>query len=312
MNNYKEEDTFFEANKDKANEVLSLGILEACTYLVIAGGTGSSTSIVSFWSLGSTDDKFIGKGMHRVRHSVSNLIKYNFIKIIHKGSKPIFKRPVSYQGICCGMRIRLIKDLIETTIAKQLLEIGDIKLLDLLIDLYKKENVIDGGEINHEIYMAKFDKQVITEGSDFLIYGMNDFSEKTKNINIVAKHQTGTEGVKPFFNRLLTLKEMGFLTEVIQLIDCNNGKPIAELNNELINDALLISMSIIENDEKIIKTLDTHDYVIPVSKKIKDFMLIKTYRTKHTSQEISSKDWFQERSALQSSFKNKLQSIVTS
>ncbi|MDG1904614.1 MAG: hypothetical protein P8I38_03215 [Arenicella sp.] len=304
-------DGFFAVSKEVFSRVMELSVREVCAYLVIARGTGRSNT-VSAWSNNAVEN-YTGLARSRAKAAVERLVEAGLLEKLKGGSRPQYQLMESRTE-------KLIEDDVywlpnglitgvagETPPIEQLKETGDKMLVELLLDLYGEQNLIEDGGLQPTIYKNLHDKKVITERAQFNIWGfdMPKYSETTHGIELVEKHRDSEGAFEPFFDRIKTLHTMGLLEKTTHLMESVSGEPIVELNTQLDDSARQACEALIGEDNQMIHRLENHDYVLPVERHYKNADLVTTYRTRYKPRTKMTGGWAVERDKIQEAFQEK-------
>lgn len=215
-------------------------INNAVAFLVLCRGTGRDNTTTS-WSVNSIEKHTkISRG--RATAAIANLVKHGFIEKVKGGTKPRYKveSPTRKKGkLVDANTIWLPNEIIDGTKSGEkspvarLRQTSDVMILQLFIDLYKQQNLIEDGGILRNTCYVQYEKGSL---GDFGQYRLLYFKRGNAVVawNGVAHHiraeedltdeelNTGANRGIDFFERFAALEALGLVQCVPHLFESDS------------------------------------------------------------------------------------------
>lgn len=209
---------FFAVGTEEWRAACGLGLTAACSFLVLACGTGRDNSTTA-WAANAVQT-YAGISWVRAKPAIAQLIEAGLVQNVSKTKKPRYKLKIGTE------RIWLPKSIImsvagEMPALHRIRQAQDVMLLRLFVELYYAQNLAADGGLSRNVYYHKFKKTVFAESGEFIFLGFDaDSSWVSWSTDVTDVHRAKVseaekaEGKNPghvFFKRISTLIEMGLL-----------------------------------------------------------------------------------------------------
>ncbi|WP_417276131.1 hypothetical protein [Castellaniella sp.] len=217
---------FFAVGLDEWRVACDLGLTAACSFLVLACGTGRDNSTTS-WAANAVQT-YAGISWVRAKPAIDQLIGAALVQAVSKTKKPRYKLKIGTE------RIWLPKSIIvplggEIPALHRIRQAQDVMLLRLFVELYYAQNLAADGGLSREVYCRQFEKTVFTESSEFVFLGFDAESNcVTWSTDVTAAHRVevseaerrdGKNEGHVFFKRIQTLRDMGLLEYSVCILE---------------------------------------------------------------------------------------------
>lgn len=209
---------FFAVGLEEWRAACGLGLPAACSFLVLACGTGRDNSTTA-WAANAVQT-YAGISWTRAKPAIEQLVGAGLIQRVSKTKKPRYKLKIGAE------RIWLPKSIImpvagEMPALHRVRQAQDVMLLRLFVELYYAQNLAADGGLSRQVYYQAFEKTVFAESGEFVFLGFDVGSEFVSwRTDVTTVHRVDVseaekkEGKNPghvFFKRIQTLIEMGLL-----------------------------------------------------------------------------------------------------
>ena len=273
---------FFAISRPAFHQVCTLGVNEACLYLVYACGTGKSNDKTSWSNHALTRYTQITRS--RAKKAAASLISEKLVKQIKGGKHPRFQLMIKADD----ERVWLPKEFVrgaskERPPIERLRQTGDVMMFRLIIDFYAKANIADEGGVPRDIVSGLYESERIAEQGEFTVYGFNQVNQTCFcNHGVIEPHVNDYLGdrFKPFWNRLKMLRELGLIYPIPTLFDGEDGEVLFPLVNPFtVEEIIDLTLPVRERwlPELYDEPLSTYDYVLAVPQHIQNVWLANIY-----------------------------------
>lgn len=237
----KSKSGFFAVDTEAWEAVSETGsINNAVAFLVLCRGTGRDNTTTS-WSVNSIE-KHTKMSRGRATTAITNLVKYGFVEKVKGGTKPRYKveSPARKKGkLVCANTIWLPNEIIDGTKAGEkspvarLRQTSDVMILQLFIDLYKQQNLIEDGGILRNTCYVKYEKGLLGEfGQYHLLYfkrenyvvtwnGVKHHMRDEEDLTDEELSSGANKGID-FFERFAALEALGLVQCVPHLFESDS------------------------------------------------------------------------------------------
>jgi hypothetical protein len=289
---------FFAIGAEEWRRACDLGLNAACSFLVLACGTGRDNQTTA-WSSNAVQ-QYAGIRWERAKPAIDQLISAGLVSLVEGSTKsrPRYKLAISED------KIWLPKNIVtplagETPVVMRLLQVQDVLLLRLFVELYHAQNLAADGGISRAVYYRKYKKTICRDVGPMVYLGFEDdnvwVSWETK-VTQVHKGK-GEKRADELFARLGLLQQMGLLQEAKYLFESSD--PAAEIlfpvngpepeessfyltAGEVIEANLPGGAALVEN----------YDYVVPVYRHQQKAELYGIFRMRFRAQTTTTGAWY--------------------
>jgi len=295
---------FFAVGLDEWRQACSLGINPACSFLVLACGTGRD-NVTTAWSSNAVQT-YAGISWTRAQPAIGQLIDAGLATNTSKTKKPRYKLKIGTE------RIWLPKSIImsaagEMPALHRIRQVQDVMLLRLFVELYYSQNLAADGGLSRKVYYSQYSKSIYAESGPYLFMGFDNGStwvswdtEVTSIHRVEVSKEEEKEGKKPghvFFKRMQTLFELGLLEYSVCIFESKEDDaeilfPISG-PTEVEREMEAVSSTIAENLLQAWQ-VDTcpHKYLIPVARHQEKAEAFGIYRLRHRPHTSLTSAWW--------------------
>lgn len=273
----------FSVNLAAFHDVCSLGMVPACLYLVYARGTGKANTESSWSRKALTKYTSITRGKAKIAQDV--LLDSGLVEQQRGGKNPKFKLIFEPEGEKVWLPNSFVTLIDECALLERIRQTGDVQCLRLLVDCYAVSNIADEGGVPYSAFYDGYTKTKIAESGQFDVWGFNqDTTACYTDHRIVAPHVTPQKesdgnGLRDFFDRVRTLKDVRALEKVPVLFDAKDGQVIAPLICPFDHSEIIQFREAAENalPEFFVGELDQYEWVVALPRHLKNSVLRSHY-----------------------------------
>jgi len=289
-------DGFFAVGLDEWRKACSLGLNAACSFLVLACGTGRDNSTTA-WSANAVQT-YAGISWVRARPAIERLIAAGLASNTSDTKKPRYKLTIGVERIWLPKSI-VISANGELPAVHRIRQAQDVLLLRLFVDLYHSQNLAADGGLSRRVYYTKYKKTVYAESGAFIFLGFDcDNSYVSWVTDVTSVHRV--EGKSPgdvFFKRIGALRDMGLLEYSVILFEGGGDEaeiifPIVgptDTENEMLSVASVIAERLLQPWQ-----IDNspHKYLVPVLRHQGGAEAFGIYRLRHRPKTALTSAWW--------------------
>ena len=217
---------FFAVGIEEWRQACSLGLNEACSFLVLACGTGRDNCTTA-WSANAVQT-YAGISWVRAKPAIERLSRANLVENTGSTQKPRYKLKIGDE------RIWLPKSIVmpvagEIPALHRIRQAQDEMLLRLFVELYYAQNLAADGGLSRQVYYRKFERKIFAESGQFIFLGFDDPTgyvswstdvTKVHYVNVTAdEKKSGKNPGHLFFKRIQSLFDMGLLEYSVCLFE---------------------------------------------------------------------------------------------
>lgn len=211
---------FFAIEREQFHKACSLGINEACFYLVYARGTSKDNRTTN-WSKNALN-KYIGISRSNCKKAEHSLQKNHLTLISGPIRRPEIKIVQSEEPTLVWLPNLLVD---RHTGLRRLRETRDPLLIRLLIDIYAETNLAEYVGVPHTAFSEHWKKKRIANHGAFTVYGFHS-SERFVGDASLDFFSSGDnwEEVERLWERIAILESLGMVKSCPVLFDHEDGE----------------------------------------------------------------------------------------
>lgn len=300
---------FFAVDLDNFYAACGISLNTAIAYLILARGSGGDNATTS-WSINAIETR-TRISRSRAKNAIDNLLKAGLIEQVKGGKRPQYKIQATkdttkLDSDAVAWLPNKITESIEGEAPplERVRQTQDAKILELYIDLYRTQNLLEDGGIPKRVIYKEYDRTLLTECGIYNLWGFSSgkFMNTDPTDELVSAHaEKDSDGRLVFWDRIDRLSTLGLIYWVPMLFESDSPEaevihPLGDIDShdaELTEYARDAALKLLP-EEYHHRAENEHDFVVPVLKHLGNVQVTAIMRLRHRPHTKLTAAWWAE------------------